>query len=438
MDYLDVDWERFLSNNEEIRLWFDRIATDLADSYANINVLPEMASVVNGEFSKLHHVAVKLPTDCTDISSTMQTLYISFTELLTNALVYLKYTEEYIYKYSKEGSNSYLTFSEFMDKVESGELRDEFERMYKEMFEGASSYDGTIFALNIAYQNASNGSNIGCILSPIGKALKAFGQSTSITNVEIPLGWSNLTTSAGFAILLTGALSYFGDRGEWTDKDWERLGWKAAGNAITSVGWTVLAGSIGGPAGVAIATIVAIPVKYLTSYLVDKITGDEIIYSYKYNGKTYEVPGNGSGKNGTCDVILEAYDRYVGKSTVSLNGNEISAHNFYNKLLDPYDPDGVYMQHLDYLDNLYYEQNIGSGKFGSWVTVSDYREDFCAALKKLASEDLGDDDDTIRDRFFEIIENDFPDTADHIYDIYSELSDAYGFKPETFYLYAHK
>lgn len=432
-DYLNVEWEEYLSDNEEIRKWLDRMAVDLADVSANISSLPNLTTLINDELSTLQCYPCTLISDKTEFANNMQNTYFEFTELLTNALVYLKYCEVYIDKINKGESTEMLSFQDFMNKLESGEASDEFMTMYEDIVNSMQKYEGVSFAMQVANYSSTNYKNVGCILSPIGKALKAYG--TSIVKADSVLQWSNVTTSAAFAIGVSVAASLITEHGEWTDLDWERLGLNTSFSALTSAGWSVLAGSIGGPAGIAIATVVAIPVKLGLNALTDEITGDKIVDKFREGGHTYEIPKNGSGKNGTYDVILEKYDDLIDNKTVSINGVEMSEHNFYNIVDNPNDPNGLYLQHLDYLDKQFWDNNIGHGRISSYIIYADYREEFCNALKKLASEDLNQDE--VLDRFWDILLEDYTTSEDQLTEIYNELRAYYGFNAEDYYRYAH-
>lgn len=176
----------------------------------------------------------------------------------------------------------------------------------------------------------------------VGDSVREIANALGIRKVvNQGIAWRNILAGTLFVAGYEGIMSYVGDKGDRKAEDWIRLTKEVISGATSYMTWQALCDGgalmILGTAGLSVATapeVVVVGIAAVGSMAVsktvdtlgDNITGDNVIDKftvYKRENGTYyyadkpenpndkkieiAVPRNGSGKDGTYDVLIDNY-----------------------------------------------------------------------------------------------------------------------------------
>lgn len=361
MDSIDIsqiqinDWKKFLNNNKEIEIYVEKCSEYIANMYTNCKNMVDMGCNSEEALSGLKSVT------CTNKS-------LLTSENVKNADTSCKRITEQM---SEKGLKilSGLSYAEMViDAYNNGqEVDSETKKMFSDIFKGhitdslwilkQFAYDkfpGTSFLFGVTFSTyAADGTLAGgdCLVGDqvaealfkkwekgLTKLVPSIAKETSIARV-----WFNVsvgTCAVALFEITKGLLALKADEGKLTGKDWERLFLNAGAETLTYATWVLLAGVVGGVPGVVVANVAAFITGGILTGAVDQITGDAIIYEYQVTDKngekhTIKVPRNGSGKDGTYDVITQRMTKMAESSKGGENYDGIyqdwySYGNYFN------------------------------------------------------------------------------------------------------------
>lgn len=320
-----ADWKQFLSNNDEIELSIEKCSEYVSNMYSNCSNTKTIAGQVEDALSGLKTVTVtKKSLLSSDYLTTMNSWCDKLVEYMTDkglkVVSSLSYAELVIDAYNngtsvdKDVKNSYLSILKGIGQnISDSNVLWVLKEFVSEKFPATSFLFGLTASTYISDAVFEGGDFVvgDAAAALFEKYVPAVGAASSTAKV-----WINTATGAAAVAVfetIKGALDLtVNDEGELTGKDWQRVTLNAGAAVLTYAEWTAIAGLIGGPAGVAVAAVASIFTSLASSAIIDEITGDKIIYEYELNGKTYKVPRNGSGKDGTYDVVFEREKKAVG------------------------------------------------------------------------------------------------------------------------------
>lgn len=175
---------------------------------------------------------------------------------------------------------------------------------------------------------------------PVGHLVERIFGKVKLNAEDLTLG--GLSGGMAAAGLFVMSVDVITDRGEFTNKDKLRTGLDVGGAALCYGEWVLVAAAAGGGVpGVVAATLVGIPTSMIFSAMKDGITGDETIYTYKYQVfnedgspalnkkgkpefKSIDIPANGNGKNGTWDCLVQESDEKFKENVYTIDGVKYS------------------------------------------------------------------------------------------------------------------
>jgi hypothetical protein len=319
---VDVVWENFVNDNEEIMRGLDRCASDCNDIIANVaTIYNNMDAFSNNEY---------LPALGDDLSGALETLNTCtlnlghFFEEKVYKIIELIYTTEHeLEAYSSDGS------------VEGSDIL------------------GTVLTIasgiGFALGNTNKFKALGFFLGYGTDALNGFescigdGASKLVWTgwnlvKDMFLGKSDPIAAASRATpywincsvgtVAVGLVTYFVERltdeGEFTTYENWKAWYDAAGAGLGYCAWAAIAGSVGGPGGALLATWISMTFGAVWNIGKAVLFGEEIIYRFELDGETYEVPGRGKEYKIGYDVFLDRYNKSHTSREYELNGENVT------------------------------------------------------------------------------------------------------------------
>jgi len=417
LDNINIkDWQTFLDNNEEIERALDRCCSNVADMIANSNSLSTVVPTINSELGKLKKVSVSSIPEPTDLFNETNALNTYLQEKSIKVVCGLSYAELMIDAYNK-GEEVDPEVTDAFSKIMKG-LADS--NVYWLVYELTKGKGLEALGFTLAYGNDAGFEGGNFVVGDGFWAL--FGKNlTSVVKADIPPYWINACTGAIVVAGFSMIKDWLTDEGKWDSKDTERLFANAGAAGLAYAEWTIIAGAIGGPLGIIVAGLAAIPTSILLGDVADWLVGDNIIDEFTLideNGveHTYKVPKNGNGKDGTWDVMLERFNRNINNRYL-INGEPVSAR-YYNDLL-----------YSDWEKLVLDDTGIVPG---DWTSPYWANEEFNGALQAMLEYDNFDD---ALEAFWEYADNTMYSCDVDI--LLSELASNYGFRLEEWYNINH-
>lgn len=328
------DWDNFKKDNEKINKSIDDMCACINNIYSNCTALPTLAESIYTNLSSLKTVnVIRKIRLTTGRSVTMDTcakrIEQDMAEKGLKVVTGLSYAEKVVEANCIiPDEKSYEQFKKIMTGVVDSNILWYLSAIDK--LPAAAFLFGTASKLAHVSDAFDGGDFIvgdGTIklFKPLLDQIAAPGSTT--------LSWLNVGTGAlAVTIFETGKAMYniATDEGDLTEKDKIRIAYGSGISAITFVEWTAIAEFIPGGFGVVAATAATMISKKILNSIVDEITGDKIIdVFYAQNEKgdwvQYKVPKNGSGKDGTADVIIER----ANKKQESSEDHDVMYYDWY-------------------------------------------------------------------------------------------------------------
>ena len=197
---------------------------------------------------------------------------------------------------------------------------------------------------------------------------------------------------------------------------------KVASAGLSYLEWAIIAGSIGGPAGVVVASLIGIPTSMLLNALTDHISGDYVVDEFQRPDGlsedeyiTYVVEHNGHGKNGTFSAYVEMLTMdHNGEYYIGDEDQCYTEETFKRKLYDDWYglvEEDSYVMRFEEGPSEHFSKILDS--FASAPTYEEGLQEFWTQV------------------------NDSAWTENSCYDIYSMLTTGYDFDLEEYYNYVN-
>ena len=404
------NWQTFLDNNVEIQEDLNLCCSNVADMIANITSINAMAPGINDALSTLKTVSAPSIDEGSSLLSLVNEFGDYFKDRSLKIVSGVSYAELVIDAYNN-GKDVDSDATNAFEKILQGTADTNVYWVLNEALK-TTAYGAIGFLLAYGTDAHNEGGNY-----VVGDGVnKLFNTGLDkVFHVSDPAVWVNAAVGAVVVAGYTAWQDYNNDKGEMTQKDWERLALNAGSAALSYAEWTLIAGSIGGVPGVIVAGLLAIPTAYIFGGIKDLIVGDNIIDTFERNGETFEVPRNGNGKNGTWDALVDLYDDSM--EEYRIGDRRYSEHDFKDKLYNDWGT--VFSQDagIDWEDDYAYSEGT--------------REMNEIMDKAMAS---CTDPDDISYAFWEEYENgDYPNVNDTL----SVLNINYGFDVDEWIQYRH-
>ena len=410
LNVIDIDdWRSFVDNNEEIEEALNVCCSNVADMIANATAVASSILAVNSAFLELESVSVETIPEADDLVTKVNEIndYIKDKALIIVAGI--NYAELAVKAFNSgiaiDDETSQL-LSKILQRVADSNVYWLVSKLLSK-----TPFKGIGFCLAYGTDAIQEGGTF-----VVGDAAVELFQAgmQNFFKIDTPPLWANAAVGSVVVALFTAGCDYFGDKGEMTQLDWERLGLDAAFAGLSYAEWVAIAGSIGGPAGVVVAGLVAIPTSMLFNAIKDAVTGDNIIHTFEIDGVTYEVPANGNGEDGTFDVLVE---RYGSVNKDYYMGDRLCSASEYKETLYKDLPDFIY-------------KNTGErvGDFGEYYSA----DTLMAALDELAKADTFEEG---MDAYYAYLADQIDGVDADI--IGTNLMVEFGFNFEEYYNYNH-
>ena len=413
IDNIDIDsWKKFVANNESIEKSLDVCCSNIADMIANVTTVNATVSEVNAALGKLKTVPPPSVPSAEELQSEINEIDNYMKEKAILIVAGCSYAEAAIEAYSK-GTDVDQETKDLFAKIMSGVFDTGLYWIISSVLENRG-FKAASFILGYGTDAAHDGGDF-VVGDAAAKLFKIHAAKIDIKPGD--LIWKNAAVGAAVVWFFTLAKDRITDKGEWTDDDIKRAGLDALFSGLSYAEWSIIVGLLSPPgavavSAVAVAAIFAIPTAAIFKTIKDRATHDNIIHTFERDGNPYEIPDNGSGKDGTFDVWIDIFGS---------NGKE---YHIGNRLCSEHEyKDKMYGD----LENFIYEDT--GKKFGE-MNEFGYGKIFQKAL------DIMSECDTYEegiDAFYAYYsENSYGDNMDLI------LVNEYGFNFEEYYNYNHK
>ena len=326
------DFNEFIKDKEEVRTLLDRGANDINELSVNVKYIDDNLKTVKERLNSLKNVKVDTSaiSSLNNLNSTIENLNNDYTEKMGRIVFGQEMAVILIETYNTGKYSSEKIFSEYSNVMQT--VSDTTVFWITNGIIKSQQYDGLFKMWNDKATNMVKDSNI-----PTEKIMQTMLQDTGMKRLTKTL----LETFPGSLVvgLYEAGKGYVLDQGDVLPKDSQRIVITSITTAANYFAYNYISeniaasigGSVGGPVGVAVAIGATFAIRKVSNYTKDQITGDIIVDSFKSaDGKEYSIPRNGSGKNGTYDVILENYQKV--KKKKKIDGVEYSESN-YKKIL---------------------------------------------------------------------------------------------------------
>lgn len=409
---IDIEnWQRFLDNNEEIESALNTCCSNIADMIANCTSVDSMVPGVNAALGSLKKVSAPTLNAATDLVNKINEMNDYMKQKAIIILAGISYAELAVEAFNKGetvDSEAVALFKQIIQGVADSNI-------YWMLYEGLKStrFGGLAFCLVYGTDLVQEGGNF--VVGDSALALFQKGMSKFYKIDKLPV-WVNATVGAAVVAGFTAAVDYFSDKGEMTQLDWERLGLDSLFAGLSYGEWVLLASSLGGGLpGVIVAGLVAIPTSMLFDAITDAIIGDNIIHTFERNGKTYEVPANGNGEDGTFDVIIDKYCSGMGEYYI---GGKLCSEREYKERM-----------YYDLEQFLFDDTGEKYGEISSTFFAGEVLQKALDELAKADSFEAG------MDAFYAYLDSDMLGVDADI--MSNVLVAQYGFRFEEYYTYNH-
>ena len=368
------NWQAFVDDNDEIMRELNNSCSSIDEIVVYLTSIELMYPVINSKLSGLENVSIGV-----DVAEGLADLQSQVDNLLTAMQVKIVRIVTAIY-YAQNLIKSFDT----------GEpISDDINELYNMIAQDV--VDSNIFWLVNEFLKETPYSAIGGLVAygtdatfeggnfVVGDGAVSLFRAT--IGEHILLGtkeyFANASVGASMVVLFTAMNEYYGDQGDFTSLDADRMAAQCLINGVSYAQWTLIAGLIGGVPGVLAASLIGIPTSYIYSNIKDIFVGDNIIDQFSVTDENgilqyYEVPANGNGENGTYDALLELYlddDYYI-------NGERVSKNSYYEILYDDWEN----FLRLQGQDNLFDQDTINTynntlnmiSNAADWQEVEDY------------------------------------------------------------------
>ena len=368
------NWQAFVDDNDEIMRELNNSCSSIDEIVVYLTSIELMYPVINSKLSGLKNVSIGV-----DVAEGLADLQSQVDNLLTSMQVKIVRIVTAIY-YAQNLIKSFDT----------GEpISDDINELYNMIAQDV--VDSNIFWLVNEFLKETPYSAIGGLVAygtdatfeggnfVVGDGAVSLFRAT--IGEHILLGteeyFVNASVGASMVVLFTAMNEYYGDQGDFTSLDADRMAAQCLINGVSYAQWTLIAGLIGGVPGVLAASLIGIPTSYIYSNIKDIFVGDNIIDQFSVTDENgilqyYEVPANGNGENGTYDALLELYlddDYYI-------NGERVSKNSYYEILYDDWEN----FLRLQGQDNLFDQDTINTynntlnmiSNAADWQEVEDY------------------------------------------------------------------
>ena len=368
------NWQAFVDDNDEIMRELNNSCSSIDEIVVYLTSIELMYPVINSKLSGLENVSIGV-----DVAEGLADLQSQVDNLLTSMQVKIVRIVTAIY-YAQNLIKSFDT----------GEpISDDINELYNMIAQDV--VDSNIFWLVNEFLKETPYSAIGGLVAygtdatfeggnfVVGDGAVSLFRAT--IGEHILLGtkeyFANASVGASMVVLFTAMNEYYGDQGDFTSLDADRMAAQCLINGVSYAQWTLIAGLIGGVPGVLAASLIGIPTSYIYSNIKDIFVGDNIIDQFSVTDENgilqyYEVPANGNGENGTYDALLELYlddDYYI-------NGERVSKNSYYEILYDDWEN----FLRLQGQDNLFDQDTINTynntlnmiSNAADWQEVEDY------------------------------------------------------------------
>ena len=316
---LNVSMSEFLRYIDDANDAFNRSSADVNDICSNITSIVNNAftgeSSVSAKFGQLQRIQMSGFPDIMSSRYCEQIALFSEAYKGVKVMTTLNYYKDQIDIYNKTGMCE--SFTDYWDKL-SEEDKIELLSQY-EIELGNTNYDATKFIILNDFATAFNISDsqmlkiavshgIDSGLSALVRKSVIKISESAVQSGNYPLYWFCQGAGTFLACGLKALDDYFSDEGVFTNDDWLRLGLDTFNTGLTFAEWSLVYGSLCASsvpgAGLIAGGIVMVSGMVLGS-IKDLIVGDNTIDTVTVFGQEYKIPANGTGKNGTWDVMYE-------------------------------------------------------------------------------------------------------------------------------------
>ena len=323
------NWQKFLSDNDEIMKSLNYWTSDVCDITANVSAIISQVESLNDSLSSISTLE-EIPTlpKPDDLKSIVDAYSNILSEKVYDIGVTIRYSEQVIEAYNNGESVSNSLTEEYVSLI-NGENKQENYWILGATFN--NEYNGVDFLLRYS-SYTDYGDNIDDIAQSMFwqnayKPLRTLGVKAFAPLIE---NNSRIWVNAEIGAVITvgwEALHNIIERDGRIDARYFSANVGAA--ALKYVSWTLIngyvaqavGGSLGGPVGFAVASVLSKPINAIIDSIASRIKQTNIIDRFTINGVEYEVPLNGTGEYGTYEFLLKeqlhAFDDY---HTYQVNG----------------------------------------------------------------------------------------------------------------------
>lgn len=330
------DWQLFLDNNKAIKARLDNMNANVGYIKSYIDIIKTDSDVAYNNLLKIENETVRSISKITDSVDLLDRTNTRLKEkLATKSIQILSCLE-----YAEESVNAYNNGTA-IDESKTQSLRDILRGNISDndfMNAGILSIETSPVTAGLLCGSVKDTSLIKLAYSSGGTALLRKGVQTIwdsrlATYLEANGVFSD-TMFSGVAVstyFVTAVSDYLNDKGDFTKYDTAYMLTDAAQTATVATFSSIFAASIGGPLGI----LASIGINYAARPLIEKISeiaaGETATDTFTYNGKTYTIKKNGSGRKETGDVYIENMDYNILVSQEKAGHTPVANTEIFNK-----------------------------------------------------------------------------------------------------------
>lgn len=330
------DWQLFLDNNKVIKARLDNMNANVGNIKSYIDIIKTDSDVAHDNLLKIENETVRSISKITDSVDLLDKTNTRLKEkLATKSIQILSCLE-----YAEESINAYNNGTA-IDESKTQSLRDILRGNISDndfMNAGILSIETSPVTAGLLCGSVKDTSLIKLAFASGGNALLEKGiqtiwDSRLATYLEANGIFSD-TMVSGVAMstyIVTAADDYLNDKGDFTKYDTAYMLADAAQTATVATFSSAFASAIGGPVGF----ITSIGINCAARPLIEKISeiaaGETVTDTFTYNGKTYTIKKNGSGRKETGDVCIENMDYNILVNQKKAGHTPVASTEIFNK-----------------------------------------------------------------------------------------------------------
>ncbi len=331
MSELEIeDFKKFVANHKEIERMLDRSAYDLSDIVVDASLYSEKQDDINDKLGSLKKVTVSSKlSGGKDLSDKLSNLVDNYNASAANLIFVLEVSEKKIMAYNN-GEDVDESVMNMFNQVMKGAADTNVFWIVNELTSRNEALASLGFLM--AYGTDSNYEDANFVVGDTTKAV-AEGLWPVLLEESKKRPFKHAAVGAGAVMILTGAQDVALDEGEMAVLDYARTGFDVVGAGANYANWVLVSSAVGGVPGILLASASTMAVAPMIDQFRDKAVGDNIIHTFTYDedGKEYEVPKNGNGKDGTHDVLFERYAE-ANNDSHTLNKQTYTDYNYKSLL----------------------------------------------------------------------------------------------------------